>query len=885
MINLTTCCGKSETFLAALTLIFFAAPATSFGQLEEFSQPPQRTDSGVSVLELRDIFEGTSTGLLQPPQDVPFANQPGSIPSSFTPANALQQTQQPNAFDAPLDAAQLEEPQVLLRGPLHEAFADAHQADPQPNPIVNVAPPAAIQEVPPEFKPEGNNVEWISGYWAWDESQNDFIWISGVWRDVPPNQRWVTGYWELVENGHRWIAGFWAGLEQQELSYLPTPPANLDRGPSVTAPSEDYFYCPGNWEYQNNNYVWRTGHWQPRVADWIWIPARYIWTPRGCVYRPGYWDREFDVRGTLFAPVHFQQQQYLAANFSYQPNHCVNTGADFFVHLFVRQNCNHYFYGDWYGQNFVNTGFRPWVQPQSHFRNYDPLLAHYNCSRYRQGSQLLISWVNNQHRHYHRNHSHRPRNTLQAHVNFSNSSRDHRHHDFIKRANLANRYDDIVRGRGNGKNTHPYSNRYQRNNNPNFKRNYVRTDRHDHDRHDINKRLQREIKNTRKLAEQRSRNSGRNGNRLAQDLPRPQRGNDKHSRHSHDGRKTNQVVSRNGKDPRSKINPRIKQNSNANNRGNSGKRDIARRDKVDLPKAQIPRSTTRNERGRNTQGLTRAQIEKAQRDQVKASRKRELEQKIAASKQQAEIKRRQRETAQKLKERQRQQTLAQTKLRIAQEKQSRQSKRNPKPSPSKRRIEQPHLPASATQNVQRKLDQQRRKQQLAQRQPQLSRTGFSNGRDQRAQNAKKSTTRQKTDLAKQQRELAKKQRDAQNRMAADRAKQANQQKIAQSRQAARQRDLQRQRGRAAKAQADAQKRNAQQARLAREKSQRESARRAAQQRAKQKVQADAQRRAREKSQRDAQRKSADQARRTASAAKKRQRDQEQAARRAKRKKK
>ena len=45
-----------------------------------------------------------------------------------------------------------------------------------------------IDEVPPEYKPEGENVQWIPGYWAWDVAQSDFIWVSGLWRDVPPGR-------------------------------------------------------------------------------------------------------------------------------------------------------------------------------------------------------------------------------------------------------------------------------------------------------------------------------------------------------------------------------------------------------------------------------------------------------------------------------------------------------------------------------------------------------------------------------------------------------------------------------------------------------------------------------------------------------------------------
>ena len=607
MINLTTSCGKSDTLLAVLLFTLFVSPAISFGQnAEERPQEENWENPAVSVLESDDNLRSSLDGSTESTQDDLWATEETSVVSNGSSANVPPQNQQPDlpwALSKAVqleavqsDAVQLDEPEILLRGPLHEAFADAHQADPLPNPIVKSAPPEAINEVPPEFKPEGSNVEWIPGYWAWDESQNDFIWISGVWRDVPPNQRWVPGYWEQADDGHRWIAGFWTSLEQQELNYLPTPPASLDQGPSVAAPSDDYFYCPGNWEYQNNNYVWRTGHWQPRVENWIWIPARYIWTPLGCIYRPGYWDREFDVRGVLFAPVHFRPHQYLATGFAFQPNHCVNTGADFFVHLFVRPRNNHYFYGDWYGQNFVNTGFRPWIHPGSHLRNYDPLLAHYNCARYRHNNQLFINWVNIQHRHYHLNRAHRPRNTLQAQVNFSKSVRNQRHHDFIKRAKLANRYDDIVRTRDARSNTVPRNDRNLRIDNPNLKRNYVKTDQLDRDQRRNNERIQREIRNARKLAEQRARQSERINTRLAKETAKKKTGKDKRNRQTQVGPQKKQIVDGNGKGSRDK------RNLDSRDRARTASRDIARNHKVALPKAQVSKANKR-ERSRKHQWI------------------------------------------------------------------------------------------------------------------------------------------------------------------------------------------------------------------------------------------------------------------------------------------
>ena len=72
--------------------------------------------------------------------------------------------------------------QVLTRGPVHEAFAETVTYDPQPGIVVAKAPPAAIEEVPPDQRPEGTNVAWIPGYWGWDDERNDFLWVSGIWR-------------------------------------------------------------------------------------------------------------------------------------------------------------------------------------------------------------------------------------------------------------------------------------------------------------------------------------------------------------------------------------------------------------------------------------------------------------------------------------------------------------------------------------------------------------------------------------------------------------------------------------------------------------------------------------------------------------------------------
>ena len=87
----------------------------------------------------------------------------------------------------------------MTRGPVHEAFAAPLVHDPKPGPIVGKTPPKPVEEMPPDQRPEGDEVQWIPGYWQWDAGRNDFLWISGVWRDPPPGCQWVPGYWTSVD--------------------------------------------------------------------------------------------------------------------------------------------------------------------------------------------------------------------------------------------------------------------------------------------------------------------------------------------------------------------------------------------------------------------------------------------------------------------------------------------------------------------------------------------------------------------------------------------------------------------------------------------------------------------------------------------------------------
>lgn len=75
-----------------------------------------------------------------------------------------------------------------------------------------------------------------SGYFAWDDEREDFLWVSGIWRDLPPGRQWMRGYWAEVESGYQWISGYWADASLTEIQYLPEPPATVEVGPNIAAP-------------------------------------------------------------------------------------------------------------------------------------------------------------------------------------------------------------------------------------------------------------------------------------------------------------------------------------------------------------------------------------------------------------------------------------------------------------------------------------------------------------------------------------------------------------------------------------------------------------------------------------------------------------------------
>ncbi len=293
---------------------------------------------------------------------------------------------------APAEASSGE---VLTRGAIHEAFAAAVTHDPRPGPVIPREPPKPINEVPPDQRPEGRNIQWIPGYWSYDTSRQDFIWISGIWREPPPGCQWVPGYWNPVQGGSQWVPGTWAPAPADpaaQPAYLSQPPASLENGPTSPQPRPDTAWTPGYWQWQESEYIWRPGFWAAVQPAWVWIPAHYVPTPGGWLFVPGYWDLPLANRGLMFAPVYYPPAVSAQPGFIFTPAITI-AGPAVTANLFVQAGTGQYYFGDFYGQTYVGMGITPWFSfafatgPPVF---YDPLFSYYSVIAVRQNPRWLV---------------------------------------------------------------------------------------------------------------------------------------------------------------------------------------------------------------------------------------------------------------------------------------------------------------------------------------------------------------------------------------------------------------------------------------------------------------------------------------------------------------
>lgn len=310
--------------------------------------------------------------------------------------------------------------ETLMRGPLHEAFAEPLGTGSAPVLIVPREPPQPIQEQAPEFRPDGDDAIWVPGYWGWDEERQDFIWVSGVYRVPPVGHRWVPGYWHITNSGWQWVQGFWVEETIDTVEYLPEPPTSLEIGPSSPSPGNDYFYIPGYWSNASSGYQWNVGYWYPLQEDNVWVPSHYVWTPRGCVFVRGYWDRRLPLRGLCFAPVYFPAQTISRVGWHYRPSVVLNTHV-VLHNLFVHPGYCHYLFGDYYGLPAARRSVMPAYVYHQQRGNCDPLISFYTAYNARRGQDML-GWYHQRHNDLHRNPDLRPPHSWSKLASQSSSS-------------------------------------------------------------------------------------------------------------------------------------------------------------------------------------------------------------------------------------------------------------------------------------------------------------------------------------------------------------------------------------------------------------------------------------------------------------------------------
>jgi hypothetical protein len=276
-------------------------------------------------------------------------------------------------MDSPPPVPAQEQPEILTRGPVHEAFAEPVALQTDEGLVTVKQPPVIINEILPSEKPAGTNFVWVPGYWSWDGDRNNYIWVSGCWRMAPPKMSWVPGYWTRVSAGWKWVSGFWMQTGDNEIEYLKAPPATVDIEPPGLPPTECSIWVPGCWYWTNDRYVSRPGYWLQGQTGWVWTPSHYVWTPRGYVFSNGRWDYTLERRGVLYAPVYFPSSVvYTRPGYSYSLGVTVDLGL-LKVNMFCYPRYSHYYFGDYYDDAFIRVGIFPCFESGRRHVWYDPI--------------------------------------------------------------------------------------------------------------------------------------------------------------------------------------------------------------------------------------------------------------------------------------------------------------------------------------------------------------------------------------------------------------------------------------------------------------------------------------------------------------------------------
>ena len=160
---------------------------------------------------------------------------------------------------------------ALTDGPVHEAFLSPAK-DLAPEHVEKPPPPPIVER--PGVDPPSLRSEWIGGYWDWDAGRNDFVWVTGTWRNPPPGRFWVNGYWKRDDQGWYRVPGFWSDRKTDRIDYRKNgPPADHPDDTPGESPGADFYYVPGQYYPDGDGVVWKPGFWAKVQPGWAWVPA------------------------------------------------------------------------------------------------------------------------------------------------------------------------------------------------------------------------------------------------------------------------------------------------------------------------------------------------------------------------------------------------------------------------------------------------------------------------------------------------------------------------------------------------------------------------------------------------------------------------------------
>ena len=246
-------------------------------------------------------------------------------------------------------------------------MADPVTAQPVPGPVVPKEPPPNISEDPPAQKPDIDNVQWVPGYWAGDAPQQQFLWISGVYRVPPQDRNYIPGYWTTSEDGCAGCPDSGRAAKYRIPPIRLSPPLARQWRPDLEAPTTIRSTSPGpdlaarSLRLAARLLVRRAG-WPRLDSALLSVDAERLRLRRWLLGLSAARSRR-DV-----APVYFSQPLWNNSNWSYQPSYVVSPSS-FLDSAFT--NGPGFYFGNYYGN--AGAGFNPWYAGRG---RYDPTFGY-----------------------------------------------------------------------------------------------------------------------------------------------------------------------------------------------------------------------------------------------------------------------------------------------------------------------------------------------------------------------------------------------------------------------------------------------------------------------------------------------------------------------------